>query len=155
MSPIKPEHWLSLRRDVRFGEIDSAGVIHFYQLLRWCHEAWEESLQRYGLQASDVFPVANNEGKPLQVALPIVHCEADFRAPIRTGHSLEVKLSPERIDMGSFQVQTKFQREGDFVAMGLIRHVAIDVQTRQRSSLPEGINLWLEASALHLGIRPI
>ena len=30
--------WLELRRVVRFGDTDAAGVMHFHQLLRWCHE---------------------------------------------------------------------------------------------------------------------
>ena len=43
-----------LCRSVRFGETDAdqgaAGVMHFQQLLRWCHEAYEESLERFGLE---------------------------------------------------------------------------------------------------------
>ena len=48
--------WLQLRRVVRFGDTDAAGVMHFHQLLRWCHEAWEESLEAHGLAAEAVFP---------------------------------------------------------------------------------------------------
>ena len=49
-----PQDWLQLERRVRFGDTDAAGVMHFHQLLRWCHEAWEESLQRYGIHAGSV-----------------------------------------------------------------------------------------------------
>ena len=41
--------WLQLHRVVRFGDTDAAGVMHFHQLLRWCHEAWEESLEARAL----------------------------------------------------------------------------------------------------------
>ena len=51
-----PREWLFLKRIVRFGDTDAAGVIHFHQLLRWCHEAWEESLELYGLPTNTVFP---------------------------------------------------------------------------------------------------
>ncbi|MGA0279943.1 MAG: thioesterase family protein, partial [Vulcanococcus sp.] len=48
---MNPNSWLMLCRSVRFGETDAAGVMHFQQLLRWCHEAYEESLERFGLNA--------------------------------------------------------------------------------------------------------
>ncbi len=48
--------WLLLLRTVRFGDTDAAGVMHFHQLLRWCHEAYEESLERFGIVAATVFP---------------------------------------------------------------------------------------------------
>ena len=51
-----PDHWLKLQRLVHFGDTDAAGVMHFHQLLRWCHEAWEESLERYGIATGSVFP---------------------------------------------------------------------------------------------------
>ena len=51
-----PDHWLQLERRVRFGDTDAAGVMHFHQLLRWCHEAWEESLERFGLPAGSGNP---------------------------------------------------------------------------------------------------
>ena len=56
MASIRHHNWLFMKRIVRFGDIDSAGVVHFYHLMRWCHEAWEESLNKYGLNVIDIFP---------------------------------------------------------------------------------------------------
>ncbi len=155
MSPTQPNEWLLLERTVRFGEIDAAGVLHFHHLLRWCHEAWEESLERYGINAVDIFPSKLDVTDSLRVALPIIHCEADFRLPIKCGDHLLIRLEPQRIDVGSFQVRTKFQRDGQEVAIGLVRHLAIDSTTRERCDLPQDIDLWLEASSLNLGLRPV
>ena len=44
--------WLELSRTVRFSDTDAAGVMHFQKLLDWCHQAWEESLECFGLPAS-------------------------------------------------------------------------------------------------------
>ena len=66
--------WLELSRTVRFSDTDAAGVMHFQQLLGWCHQAWEESLERFGLPAGSVFP--GGRGEQPSVALPIVHCHA-------------------------------------------------------------------------------
>ena len=66
-----PQHWLQLERHVRFGDTDAAGVMHFHQLLRWCHEAWEDSLQRYGIHAGSVFPGCRGQDTWPEIALPV------------------------------------------------------------------------------------
>jgi len=144
-----------LNRIVRFGDVDSAGVIHFYQLLRWSHEAWEESLDCYGLSVHEVFPCASSEFANPKIALPIVHCRADFRHPIRIGDRLVVELRPERIDLSIFQVQTTFLRGDVVVAQGILRHLAINSDNRQRCAMPKDIQLWLEASSLNQGLQVI
>jgi len=53
---MKPADWLILQKKVRFGDCDSAGVIHFHNLLKWSHEAWEESIEIYGIPYQDIFP---------------------------------------------------------------------------------------------------
>ena len=138
--------WLTLQRRVRFSDTDAAGVVHFQQLLGWCHQAWEESLERFGLEAGSVFP--GGRGDAPAVALPIVHCHADFRAPLHVGDALNIRLSPQRLDRGSFEVISTVLLADQLVASGCLRHVAIDPSSRQRCGLPDGIERWLEASSL-------
>ena len=142
-----PDQWLQLERRVRFGDTDAAGVMHFHQLLRWCHEAWEESLEGYGIAAGSIFPGGRGQDQWPDTALPVVHCEADFLQPLYGGDHLQVRVKPRRLDPGCFEVQTRFQLDGVDVATGLIRHLAIDSATRQRCQLPNAIDLWLEASS--------
>lgn len=164
---MDPAQWLQLQRTVRFGETDAAGVMHFHELLRWCHEAYEESLERFGLPAASIFPqpswaqtaasTTGDQQAPAQaaVALPIVHCQADFRRPLLCGDGLTIQLRPERLDPGSFTLHCRFLRQAEVVATGLTRHLAIEACSRRRCPLPEGINRWLEASSLNLGVRPL
>jgi len=149
---MNPNSWLLLCRTVRFGETDAAGVMHFQQLLRWCHEAYEESLERFGLPAAEIFPTP---GHTPAVALPIVHCSADFRRPLICGAPLAIQLEPERLDPGSFEVRYRFRSGDSAVAEGLTRHLAIETGSRRRCPLPAGINRWLEASGLQGGVRPL
>jgi 1,4-dihydroxy-2-naphthoyl-CoA hydrolase len=144
MSPA----WLQLRRAVRFGDTDAAGVMHFHQLLRWCHEAWEESLECQGTPAQTVFPGCRDRERWPQVALPVVHCGADFLRPVHGGDQLTVLLKPQRLDPSSFEVHHQFLLGEQNVARGWIRHVAISIETRRRCNLPEAIERWLEASQL-------
>jgi 1,4-dihydroxy-2-naphthoyl-CoA hydrolase len=150
-----PSTWLQLQRSVRFGDTDAAGVMHFHQLLRWCHEAYEESLERFGLPAASVFPRPEWAGVSPGVALPIVYCQAEFRRPLLTGDQLLISLRPEALGPEGFEVCYSFEREGQPVAQGLTRHLAIAAGLRQRCPLPEGIRRWREASGLGEGVRPI
>ena len=145
---MQPSAWLQLDRMVRFGDTDAAGVMHFHQLLRWCHESWEESLERYGIEAGAIFPGCRNQPRWPEVALPVVHCSADFLRPVHGGDHLVVQLEPERLNPGSFVVRSRFLINEVDVARGLIRHVAINTNSRQRCPLPEAIDLWLESSSM-------
>jgi 1,4-dihydroxy-2-naphthoyl-CoA hydrolase len=152
MAGMDPTSWLQLCRKVRFGDTDAAGVMHFHQLLRWCHEAYEESLERFGIAADELFPTP---AKTPPIALPIVHCRADFRRPLVCGDPLAIQLEPQRIDPGCFQIRYLFRSANQEVAEGLSRHLAIEVASRRRCALPEPIARWLEASSLGGGPRPL
>ena len=148
---MAPEAWLEIHRRVHFGDTDAAGVVHFAQLLRWCHEAYEESLERFGVVAAEVFPTPSSM---LQVALPIVHCNADYFRPLVCGDPITIRLQPVRLDPGSFEVRYGFSSSDQAVAQGLTRHLAIENPSRRRCTLPTAINRWLEASNLG-GIQPL
>ena len=133
---------------MRFGDTDAAGVMHFHQLLRWCHEAWEESRERFGIAAADIFPGCRTAQDPPTIALPVVHCAADFLRPVHGGDRLVVTLNPTRLDPSPYEVRFLFQIDETKVAKGIIRQLAINSQTRRRCDLPEAIDRWLEASAI-------
>jgi 1,4-dihydroxy-2-naphthoyl-CoA hydrolase len=149
---MRSDDWLLLCRTVRFGDTDAAGVVHFARVLEWCHQAYEESLERYGVAAADVFPTP---AAAPEVALPIVHCSADFRRPLVCGDPLAIALEPRRLDPGCFEVSYCFSSGKQEVAHALTRHLAIDAATRERCSLSAPINRWLEASNLGSGIQPL
>ena len=159
-----PSSWLLLCRTVRFGDTDAAGVMHFHQLLRWCHEAFEESLERFGIGAAEVFPCpvwagegesGDAAGASPVVALPIVHCSADYLRPLRVGDPLAIALEPKRLDPGQFEVSYSFRNDGALVARGRTRHLAIRAADRRRCALPDPINRWLEASGLASGVQAL
>jgi 1,4-dihydroxy-2-naphthoyl-CoA hydrolase len=141
--PRTPADWLLLCRTVRFGDTDAAGVMHFHQLLRWCHVAYEESLERFGVVSGALFP---GPGRNLAVALPIVHASADFLRPLACGDPLAIELRPVQRDGGSFEIRYRFLHDGQEAALGLTRHVSIEAACRKRTDLPDCIVEWLGAS---------
>lgn len=136
--PLPWPPWLVIRRTVRFGETDPAGVVHFHHLLRWCHEAYEESLAIFGVATEDVF--ANP-----RAALPIIYCHAQYRRPMRHGDVLLIHLACRQLDPTSFEIHYDVHSNQQVVAIGLTRHLCIYPTTRKRQVLPTAIERWLEA----------
>jgi 1,4-dihydroxy-2-naphthoyl-CoA hydrolase len=119
--------------------------MHFHQLLRWCHEAYEESLEKFGVSPAQLFP---RPGLELELLLPIVHCSADYLAPLSCGDPLAIHLAPCLLDSSSFEVGYRFNSAGLAVANACIRHVCIHAIDRKRAPLPAPISRWLAASAV-------
>jgi 1,4-dihydroxy-2-naphthoyl-CoA hydrolase len=125
--------------------------------LRWCHEAYEESLEKFGIAAVAIFPTPPWSSAPLPVAVPIVHCRADFFRPLVCGNRLLIQLQPLWLEEESFEVAYKFYRVGPtsdssdqstkIVAQGLTQHIAIRVDTRERCPIPDSLSSWLGVDA--------
>ena len=134
------------KRTVRFGETDSAGVMHFVQLLKWCHETWEESLEKFGISLNDVFPSINIKSTHPETSLPIVHCEAKYFEPFYIGDNINIELSPEKVNSFSFILRFKFMKNDQEIAIASVKHVSINTISRQRCQFSKEISLWLKES---------
>ena len=146
MDKRNPREWLWFKRTVRFGETDAAGVVHFLQLFKWCHEAWEESLEKYGIVLQDIFPTTKIHTNQLEVALPVVHCEANYFRPLYVGDSINIDLHPNKINDFSFIIRCKYKKNGEQIGLTNIKHMSINPITREKCLLPKQINFWLEGS---------
>ena len=144
-----PREWLCLKRTVRFGETDAAGVVHFLELFRWCHETWEESLEKYGIVLQEIFPTTQINRSKLDVALPVVHCEANYFQPLYVGDTINIELNPEKINESSFVLRFKFKKNGEKIGTTNIKHVSINPITREKCALSKQINLWLNESSIN------
>ena len=149
MEKRNPREWLCLKRTVRFGETDAAGVVHFLELFRWCHETWEESLEKYGIVLQEIFPTNQINTNQLDLALPVVHCEANYFQPLYVGDTINIELNPEKINDSSFVLRFKFKKNGEKIGMANIKHVSINPITRDICALSKQINLWLHESSLN------
>ena len=148
---MEPNNWLRLKRKVRFGDCDSAGVIHFHNLLRWAHESWEESIDIYGIPHQDIFPDVNSHEN--KIILPIVNCEANFLSPIKIGDLLSIKIFPKKINNHLFQVNTFFLKDEINVAEGKIIHCSLDVDSKLKVKLPDNLERWIEASNINTNLN--
>ena len=149
MEKRNPREWLCVKRTVRFGETDAAGMVYFVELFRWCHETWEESLEKYGIVLQEIFPTNQIKTSQLDVALPVVHCEANYFQPLYVGDTINIELNPEKINDSSFVLRFKFQKNGEKIGTANIKHVSINPITREKCTLSKKINLWLHESNLN------
>ena len=139
---MKSISWLNLKKKVRFGDCDSANVIHFHNLLKWSHEAWEESIEKYGISFTDIFPDNLSEDK---IIFPIVNCEANFFSPIQLGDFLSIQILPSKINNHLFKIKTIFFKDSKMIAEGKIIHCSINPITRTKVSMPDNLEKWIEA----------
>ena len=149
MDKSNPREWLCLKRTVRFGDTDAAGVVHFHELFRWCHETWEESLEKYGIILQEIFPTTQINSRQLDVALPIVHCEANYFQPLYVGDTIIIELNPEKLNESSFVLRFKLVKNDENIGSINIKHVSINPITREKCALSEQINMWLYQSSLY------
>ena len=84
--------------NVRFQDIDPAGVLFFGRIYDYLHLAYEEFWVSAGVDRAWFFA-----GAPFLV--PIAHSEADYKAPIRHGESVTIAIGVERVGKASFALR--------------------------------------------------
>lgn len=101
----------TITRTVEFAETDMAGIMHFSNYFRWmeaCETAFCRSL---GLPLLTFMPG--------QVAgWPRVNVGCEYRAPLRFGDTVEVRLLVRKIGSSSITYAFQFRRSGVLVARG-------------------------------------
>ena len=125
-------------RTVHLSDTDAAGVIYFATVLSLCHEAYEASLERAGINLKAFF--RNSEA-----AIPIVHGEVDFFRAIFCGDKLNIQLTPQQLSENEFEIayQILAAKSAECLAQAKTRHVCINPSTRQRTPLSQSIQDWL------------
>jgi acyl-CoA thioesterase FadM len=123
---------------VRLSHTDAAGVIFFPRLLEMAQESWEDFLAANGLALAHGL-----EGpRPL---LPIVHCEADYRRPMRLGDRFRAQLSLARAGRSSLGLRHRFLApDGTLLAEALTIHVAMERRSGQPVPLSDDLRGLLE-----------
>ena len=109
-------------RAVRFEEVDAAAIVFFGRYLGYCHEAMEAMLA----------PVDGGYAGLVmtrKIGLPAVRVEADYKAPLRFGDSMQIAVTVEHIGTSSSVFRYEISRIlpdrtlGDVVS--LIRHIVV------------------------------
>ncbi|MFN4279257.1 acyl-CoA thioesterase [Thermosynechococcus sp.] len=131
-------------RTVHFADTDAAGVVYFANLLRFCHEAYEDALAQLGVDLREFF---GSRG----LMVPITEAQVRFLQPLYCGDRLRVTIDPQRLDHSRFQLSyTLYRAEGDRVAVAQTQHICLQLPERRRVAIPDPLSCWLK-SALEEG----
>lgn len=124
-------------RTVRFQDTDAAGVLYFANVLKICHEAYEESLEASGIILKEFFTNPS-------VAYPIIHANVDFFRPITCGDKLKIRLIPQKLNEEKFEIDYEIIIADLVASKALTRHACIDTATRHKKQLPNAMNKWIQ-----------
>lgn len=81
---------------VNFFDTDPGGVLFYGNLFKIIHSAYEQMLESFNL-SRDYF-------NDPDYAIPIIHTNADFYHPMRTGDIVEVAISVAQLRSSSFEL---------------------------------------------------
>lgn len=129
--PVLSTAPLVVRRIVKFGETDAAGVVYTGRFLDYALDAFDVWFRH-------VMGLTWAQQQELGVGTPAVSCHLDFSRPLRAGDPLDIEVRLDRIGGGSFAVRTIGRdREGQEVFVGVMIFATIDTGDRTPIRLPE------------------
>ena len=129
---------------VRLSHTDAAGVIFYPKVFELEQELFERWLEAGGFSLRDML-------ERRLAPTPIVHCEADYRRPVRVGDRMTVRLAAIEIGRSGYSLQWSFLLEGELVMSARVKRVAIDVEAGESVDLPEAFRAWLEETQARTG----
>ncbi len=124
---------------VSLHDTDAAGVMFFAHLFRHAHDAYEAFMTDIGLPLDALI----RAGK---TALPLVHAEADYQAPMRHGDRIDVEVRVADVARRGFRLSYRFlDATGQSAATALTVHVRVRPGTTGAEALPDELAAALRA----------
>ena len=116
---------------VRFGDVDPAGIVYFPKIFDYVHEAfedlWEDHVRvRY-------YQLLLEE----RVGFPLVRSEVDFRRPLRFGDRPLVRIGCTRLGRTSIGLRYRFFVGDDVHVDARMTVVCVRLEDMQPMSVPE------------------
>ena len=122
---------------VRLYDTDAAGFLFYGSQFRIAHAALEDFLTHLGLPIGEVL-------RERHTLFPVVHVEADYRAPLTAGDRLTVCIAVRALGERSFTVAYRFLLpHGREAGSALTVHAALDTATGSSRALPEALRAAL------------
>lgn len=130
---------------VRLPLTDAAGVLFYARIFELEQELFERWLELGGFSLKDML-----EGR--FPPTPVVHCEANYRMPVRCGDRLTARIDAIEIGRSGFTLSWKFSLEQSLAMSARVKRVAIDRRAGESMDLPEAFRLWLEETRARAGV---
>jgi 1,4-dihydroxy-2-naphthoyl-CoA hydrolase len=123
---------------IKLHETDAAGLLFFANQFKLVHDAYEGVLENIGFGFAALI-------REKDYFLPIVHCEADYKAPLFVGDVIEIQVTVENVGTTSFTFAYNLI-DAAYVTVGTARtvHVTMDKKTRKKIPLPADLRAKIE-----------
>jgi 4-hydroxybenzoyl-CoA thioesterase len=134
------------RHQVRFDEVDAAGIVYFARFFTWCHDAMEAMLTPLSGGYTALV-------RTRRLGLPAVHVEADYRAPLRFGDEVLVEAAVERLGTSSVGLRFDVLRSPSREPVAVVKHVValVDLGAIRAQPLPDDVRAVFERYRLSGG----
>jgi acyl-CoA thioester hydrolase len=121
---------------VRFGEVDSMGIVWHGNYVKYIEEGRESFGHKYGISYLDIY--ANN------VMAPVVHMDIDFKRQVEYGDQLIVETTYIEMESAKIVFRYKIFRKSDneLVATATTTQVFIDQDREMLLYPPEFVLEW-------------
>lgn len=117
---------------VHMADTDAAQVLYFVRQFDLAHRAYEAFFAGRGRSLGSI--IADGT-----YALPIVHCEGDYRRPLRLGDPLRIEVIVDRIGERSFVLRFVLYRESEVVGVVRATHACIDTASMKATAVPADV----------------
>ncbi len=124
---------------VRFGDVDRAGIVYYPRIFDYFHQVFEGFFEDcMGIPYPEVI------GGRLRAGFPAVHYEVDFLSPLNYGDRLPVRLTVARIGRTSVTFRYEVFRGKKLLVRALGTTVCVDMKTFRPKPLPLRLRQVLE-----------
>jgi len=124
---------------VRFQDVDAAGVLFYGRVYDYSHVAYEEFWASMGVDRAWVFSGAD-------FLIPIARSEADYRKPVLHGERIVVRLDVTRVGRASFSLGYRVTGPGgpeDVRVEVKTVHAFVAKATMKPIPIPENLRVFL------------
>ncbi len=128
---------------IRFGDVDSAGVVYYPRYGHYCHVAMEEYFRAVvGLPYPELI-------REHGLGLPAVRLETDFRKPLRYGDRVTAEVEVRRIGESSVTWSDRFfvGEDAEPATESRVITVCVEMATFRKISVPGWLRARLEGKA--------
>ena len=128
------------KQQIRFGDVDHAGIVYYPRILHYCHVAMED-----WLLATEELALHDLIGKK-RWGTPVVGLQSSFHGPMTHGETIEVHLTVEEIGSRSFVLGFRVCNvpEGKVCARVEVAHAMVDLKTFSTMDFPPAFRALLE-----------
>lgn len=124
---------------VRFQDVDAAGVLFYGRVYDYSHVAYEEFWAAMGVDRAWIFSRAD-------FLIPIAHSEADYRKPVLHGERIVVRVDVTRVGRASFSLGYRVTGPGgpgDVRAEVKTVHAFVEKKSMKPIPIPEDLRVFL------------